>query len=329
MSDIYSIIDNSRSNNTDDLDIIFDDGYESESDDKQFRDLDTMFTQAELDSARDEILAEAKQQAIFEQNRLEEKRRLRLIAEETKQLPSSSSSSESNIELESSVSFPISEEFSESNIYSESEIILMRNHKYYKLANLLSNQFYLIINYYQMLIFAFKHEATIDNNMTMFILTEILTSKLGPIDKAARDRLINCVNQTVYPRSFNRKILTAKFPVIQKLAKKDNPVGYDEWKKEQKSICRRVRMSPIIDKESHPIYQFICSLTQSDYGRITPTNLHNQYVAWRGDANKIETIRAFGLFLSKFGIPKKRYSTGFVYMISVKSIETFINSYNA
>ncbi len=85
----------------------------------------------------------------------------------------------------------------------------------------------------------------------------------------------------------------------------------------------------VVDKKQHPIYQFVCSLKPSDHGRITPTNLHNQYVIWRGNTNRIETIRAFGLFLNRFGLSSKCFKKeGRVYIISIESIKNFIDLYN-
>lgn len=331
---IYSDIDNSRltDNYSSDSDIDWtNEGYESDTDDRQYLDEDTdqKFTRLELNSARAELFDGVDLRKMRDDDRKLHEADLRREATDKRRLAKALQKLESKHNvvpiIENITVFTSSEKLDILKIYSESEIKQMRNHKYYKLADLLDNRFYSDIDNYEVILFAFKHESTINDNQILFMITDILMKKIGSVSKVSRTILIDIIRKKDYSENAD-KIIYTKFPAIQKIVKAEHPVEYDEWVRERKENNQRVRNNTVSDHQS--MYDFIVQLGPSDYGGIKPTDLYNRYVEWKG--TECETQQIFSKFLSRYGIKSKRYKTErFAYVINSETIKIFTELYNS
>ena len=333
------VIDNYES----DTEIGFDEGYDSENDDPyKIKQIDIDCEESnDLFDAKCELLDginldNVQMQIQVEWDKAEQKRLAALQAYNDKikqkyqdELEAAANQSESESEnelevLETLLSKDVIDPF---KVYSQTEIDTMRTNKYYKLANLLSNQFYMSIDYTKLL-FAFKNDSTIDDNQSIFMLRDILTNKFNAWTNMDEDNLIMAISRKTYSNQFSVEILRTKWCKIQKIAKEQQPIEYNAWTKENLAIARQVKAKAnrSTDKESHSVYRFLNQY--KSYGDIKASIFYDQYVIFCDNAGDILSKITFAKLLKTHGINVKRTNKlGSCYPITSVSIKNWFEHY--
>ncbi len=335
------VIDNYESDTEIGFDEGYDEGYDSENDDPyKIKQIDIDCEESnDLFDAKCELLDginldNVQVQIQVEWDKAEQKRLAALQAYNDKmeqkyqdELEAAANQSESENELEVLETLPSKDVIDPSKVYSQTEIDTMRANKYYKLANLLSNQFYMSIDYTKLL-FAFKNDYTIDDNQSIFMLRDILTNKFNAWTDMDEDNLIIAINRKTYSSQFSVEILRTKWCKIQKIAKEQQPIEYDAWTKENLAIARQVKAKAnrSTDKESHSVYRFLNQY--KSYGDIKASIFYDQYVIFCDNAGDILSKITFAKLLKTHGINGKRTNKlGSCYPITSVSIKNWFEHY--
>ncbi len=270
-------------------------------------------------------------EAMFEQNRLEERRLLRAAEEQLRidkeelereqqalqQANGETESEETKVaevklaqeewEREELVSFPTSMPMMNMHkTWTEAEVASMHANKWFKLGMLLTTEQYLGPEYASVL-FAFKNEPTLNDNQRMFMLSTILEVKHGHLSELDRSVLAGYIARKTYNRGY-KHMLSTKWPAIMSLVREANEIEYARWEKEQRAISRQARIEreASLLKETNSVYRFMNRLGEADFGRkIVVGDLYQRYVQASAGANDILSAIAFGKLISKYGIKAK------------------------
>ena len=330
------VIDNYES----DTEIGFDEGYDSENDDPyKIKQIDIDCEESnDLFDAKCELLDginldNVQVQIQVEWDKAEQKRLAALQAYNDKMEQKYQDelevidNYESDTELEVLETLPSKDVIDPFKVYSQTEIDTMRANKYYKLANLLSNQFYMSIDYTKLL-FAFKNDSTIDDNQSIFMLRDILSNKFNAWTDMDEDNLIMIISRKTYSNHFSTELLRTKWCKIQKLAKEQQPIEYTNWEKENLANARKAKAKANIsaNKESNSVYRFLNQY--KSYGDIKASIFYDEYVAFCNNSGNILSKITFAKLLKTHGINVKRTNKlGSCYPITSVSIKNWLEYY--
>lgn len=328
-----------------DTEIGFDEGYDSENDDPyKIKQIDIECEESnDLFDAKCELLDGVNLDNVHTQiqaewDKAEQKRLDALQAYNDKmeqkyqaelEAATNQSESESDLENEYEVleTLPSKDVIDPNKVYDQAEINAMRANKYYKLANLLSDQFYMSIDYSKLL-FAFKNDSTIDDNQCIFMLRDILSNKFNAWTDMDEDNLIMIISRKTYSNHFSTELLRTKWCKIQKLAKEQQPIEYTNWEKENLANARKAKAKANVsaDKESNSVYRFLNQY--KSYGDIKASIFYDEYVAFCNNSGNILSKITFAKLLKTHGINVKRTNKlGSCYPITSVSIKNWLEYY--
>lgn len=338
-------IDNYESDTEIGFDEGYDEGYDSENDDPyKIKQIDIDCEESnDLFDAKCELLDginldNVQMQIQVEWDKAEQKRLDALQAHKEKlnreyqaelETAANQSESESENEIEALETLPFKDIIDPNKVYDQAEIDAMRANKYYKLANLLSDQFYMSADYSKLL-FAFKNDSTIDDNQCIFMLRDILSNKFNAWTDMDQDNLIMMISRKTYSNQLCTELLRTRWCKIQKLAKEQQPIEYDAWTKANLAVARKIKAKASIssEREKHSVYRFLDQYR--DYATIKASIFYDQYVAFCGNATDILTILSYSKFLNKYGLITKRTNKdGRCYQVSPETIQLWMSNYCA